>query len=140
MTEFLQTLILVGVGTVVTVPAVDDTINIVSQPNPSVEVSFTTAPQGATFTFTAGTTVYTTTSKYTAPNTAITFTPSVILPLAPTNLHVVEYYWDFGDGVTGYGSPVTHTYTLSGTSPQAVLRVTDNYGREWFCRKQMYIS
>jgi PKD repeat protein len=55
-------------------------------------------------------------------------------------LAVTEYFWDFGDGVKGYGNPITHTYKLSGISPQAVLRVTDNYGRRWFCRQQIYLT
>lgn len=140
MSEFLQTLGLAGNGTVLAVPVVDDTINAIRVPDPDVAVSFVTSPVGATYTYTAGTVTFVTTEKYTAVNTSITFTATVTLPSTPPSLAVVEYYWDFGDGTFGYGNGATHTYTIANQNCQAVLRVTDNYGRHWFCRKQIYLT
>jgi formylglycine-generating enzyme required for sulfatase activity len=42
--------------------------------------------------------------------------------------HIIALYaWDFGDGTTGSGVNVTHTYRMVG-SYQVTLTVTDNYG------------
>lgn len=41
---------------------------------------------------------------------------------------ITSYHWDFGDGSTGSGSSVSHTYWSSGTYT-ARLTVTDNSGR-----------
>ena len=40
---------------------------------------------------------------------------------------VTSYQWDFGDGSTGTGKTVTHTYSASGTYT-VKLNVTDNNG------------
>lgn len=40
---------------------------------------------------------------------------------------IVSYAWDFGDGATGTGQTVTHTYTRAGIF-NATLRVTDSTG------------
>jgi glucose/arabinose dehydrogenase/PKD repeat protein len=40
---------------------------------------------------------------------------------------VLEYLWDFGDGTTGNGATLTHTYTLEGPRT-ARLRVRDSQG------------
>jgi PKD repeat protein len=39
-----------------------------------------------------------------------------------------QYNWDFGDGTTGVGNPVNHTYQDPGTY-EAVLEVTDGVGQ-----------
>ena len=44
---------------------------------------------------------------------------------------VSAYFWDFGDGTTGTGAIVQHTYTLPGTF-RASLVVTDNSGEQSF--------
>ncbi|MCG2825749.1 MAG: PKD domain-containing protein [Thermoplasmatales archaeon] len=45
---------------------------------------------------------------------------------------IVSYEWDFGDGATGSGATVTHTYSLASGEDvhdyTATLTVTDNYG------------
>jgi hypothetical protein len=46
----------------------------------------------------------------------LTFTATVTPGLTTPN--IVEYYWDFGDGVEKTGNPVTHTYTTS--SPETI--------------------
>ena len=38
---------------------------------------------------------------------------------------ITAYHWDFGDGSSGSGSVVSHTYTTAGTHP-VTLTVTDN--------------
>ncbi|UCF08538.1 MAG: right-handed parallel beta-helix repeat-containing protein [Thermoplasmata archaeon] len=43
------------------------------------------------------------------------------------NVGIVNWTWDFGDGVIGYGKTANHTYTSSGTYV-AVLNVTDGAG------------
>jgi PKD repeat protein len=46
----------------------------------------------------------------------------------PTGATAVTYEWKFGDGKTGRGESVTHTYTRAGTY-QVTLTVTDSAGR-----------
>ncbi len=41
---------------------------------------------------------------------------------------IASYAWTFGDGTTGTGATVNHTYAAAGTK-SLVLKVTDNYGR-----------
>jgi PKD repeat protein len=43
------------------------------------------------------------------------------------NSRIVSYAWNFGDGITGSGATVTHTYTTGGTF-LARLTVTDDTG------------
>jgi hypothetical protein len=67
------------------------------------------------------------------PGTAeITFTAAVRVPEGD---FIIAYEWDFGDGFTGFGQSVNHSYTTSSPSTRAVLCVTDNHGRR-FCRGQ----
>lgn len=40
---------------------------------------------------------------------------------------LVSYSWNFGDGTTGSGSTISHTYSVVGTY-QVSLTVTDNQG------------
>lgn len=41
----------------------------------------------------------------------------------------IKYYWDFGDGTTGTGREISHTYNLQGDYT-VTLKVIDGYGRE----------
>lgn len=137
-------------------PDASTTINTPRLAEGTPDVSFTTTPQGAPFDYTAGTTVYTTTATFTAINTLITFTPTIVLPAGLTAL---ECRWDFGDGEIAYGTPPLMTSTSLLTSPtlltsgnfdvihtyriaqqcQAVMRVTTSDGRRWYARRAMYL-
>ena len=52
---------------------------------------------------------------------------------------IVTFEWDFGDGTSGTGENVTHTYTAAGTF-SVVLRVTDNDGETATNTKTIYVS
>lgn len=58
-------------------------------------------------------------------NTEVRLTGSVS-PSVP----VVEYFWDFGDGSTGYGPEITHTYITASPQTQIVLTATLVDGRK----------
>ncbi|HRY60018.1 MAG TPA: lamin tail domain-containing protein [Patescibacteria group bacterium] len=45
---------------------------------------------------------------------------------------IASYEWNFGDGLTGYGSQVSHTYSTAG-SYQVTLTVRDNNGATSTC-------
>lgn len=67
-------------------------------------------------------------AAYTTPNnTLLTFTATASIPAGIT---VVEYKWNFGDGTIGYGSTVSHTYSISSPQTMATLTTTDNLGRQ----------
>jgi len=53
---------------------------------------------------------------------------SAILSHDPDGI-IKTYEWDFGDGTSGTGQAVSHTYTTAGTAT-VVLRVTDNAGAQ----------
>lgn len=118
-----------------------DNINTpVSTPS-SVEVSFAWTPSG-TYTYAAPNGII-----ITAPNAEagvpLTFTAATTIDNQGVDisgpLTIIEYRWDFGDGVIGYGTPVTHVYQMANFGAQTVLRVTDSQGRRWYCRAQMYL-
>ncbi|MFC2083201.1 PKD domain-containing protein [Candidatus Bipolaricaulota bacterium] len=52
---------------------------------------------------------------------------------------IEKFEWDFGDGTSGSGENVTHTYTAGGTFT-AVLRVTDDDGETATNNKTIYVS
>lgn len=100
----------------------------------NVDVSFTTSPLGATLTYAAGSSTYVTNANYTSAATAITFTPKVFI----SDADPIEYEWDFGDGIKGWGTSPTHQYKNE-MQCQAVLCVTDSLGRKHYARRAMYI-
>ena len=52
---------------------------------------------------------------------------------------IVEYDWDFGDGTSGSGETVSHTFGEAGTFT-VVLRVTDDRGDSATNNKTIYVS
>ena len=52
---------------------------------------------------------------------------------------IVTFEWDFGDGTSGSGENVTHTYTEAGTYT-VVLRVTDDDDESATNTKTLYVS
>lgn len=52
---------------------------------------------------------------------------------------IIQYEWDFGDGSSGSGENVTHTFTTAGTFT-VVLRVTDDDGETGTNSKAIYVS
>ena len=52
---------------------------------------------------------------------------------------ITSYAWNFGDGTTGTGQLVTHTYTTSGTK-SATLTVTDNGGAQGVRTKSIAVG
>lgn len=107
-----------------------------------VELSFTWTPAG-TFTYTAPAGLVLS-APSASHNTLLTFTAATTIDSQGNDLTgpltIIEYRWDFGDGVYGYGNGATHTYTLQNIQAATKLRVTDSQGRYWFTRQQMYLS
>ncbi|MBE3088741.1 MAG: PKD domain-containing protein, partial [Actinobacteria bacterium] len=52
---------------------------------------------------------------------------------------IVSYSWDFGDGSTGSGVTVTHTYSAPGNY-KATLIVTDDGDMQDTCNKEVVIK
>lgn len=52
---------------------------------------------------------------------------------------IIQWEWDFGDGTSGSGENVTHTYTEAGTFT-VVLRVTDDDGESGTTNKKIYVN
>lgn len=72
------------------------------------------------------------------PTAAFTFSPAAPAPgqniffnasetRAAAGRAIVEYFWDFGDGTTAFGSAVSHTYAAEGDYV-VILKVTDDAG------------
>lgn len=118
------------------------TINTPAIITPSVEVAFTWTPAGS-YTYTAPNGVVITAPSATH-GTALTFTATAAIDNQGYDftgpLTIVEYRWDFGDGVYGYGADAVHTYAMANFQTQTALRLTDSLGRYWYSRAQMYLT
>jgi hypothetical protein len=57
--------------------------------------------------------------------------------IAPPGISILEYLWDFGDGYTGYGPIVTHTYEVPDPTTAISLTVIDSLGREFSTSKAL---
>ena len=57
--------------------------------------------------------------------------------IAPPGVSILEYFWDFGDGHTGYGPVVTHTYQIPDPNTAISLTVIDSLGREFSTSKAL---
>jgi PKD domain len=56
---------------------------------------------------------------------------------APPGITILEYFWDFGDGFTGHGPIVTHTYEVPDPTTSISLTVLDSLGREFSTSKAL---
>lgn len=74
-------------------------------------------------------------AKKAAIDTAITFTAAT-RPGAP----IASYEWNFGDGTTGHGPVVTHTFTVANAQLRVSLCIIDLSGRRRCVGHQMNLS
>jgi|SRR5208282_920463 len=49
--------------------------------------------------------------------------------ITPAGVTILEYIWNFGDGIVGYGPIVTHTYTVNDPNTTISLVVVDSLRR-----------
>ena len=57
--------------------------------------------------------------------------------ITPPGVSILEYFWDFGDGHTGHGPIVTHTYDIPDPNTTISLTVLDSLGREFSTSKAL---
>jgi hypothetical protein len=57
--------------------------------------------------------------------------------IPPPGISILEYFWDFGDGYTGHGPIVTHTYEVPDPNTAISLTVLDSLGREFSTSKAL---
>ena len=57
--------------------------------------------------------------------------------IPPPGVTILQYFWDFGDGFTGFGPTVTHTYEVPDPSTSISLTVVDSLGREFSTSKPL---
>lgn len=101
-------------------------------------LTFAFTPTLPNFSWTIAGTVYTSNQPKAAVNTALTFTATAVAPWG-SGRRFVKYEWDFGDGVKGYGSSVTHTYSMPNPLTRARCCVTDNFGVKICVGQQLYL-
>jgi len=70
------------------------------------------------------------------PNTSVTFDASLSLD---ADGKITQYRWDFGDGITGQGKKVTHSYKTEGLFKPS-LTVVDNDGQKKTVTKTIFVS
>ena len=74
----------------------------------------------------------------TATNQLLTFTATVTG--LDSGVSIIEYFWRWGDGTIGYGSPATHTYKASTAQTRVQLTVTDSIGRRFTRARQLLLT
>lgn len=57
--------------------------------------------------------------------------------IPPPEVTILEYFWDFGDGHTGHGPIVTHTYEVPDPTTSISLTILDSLGREFSTSKAL---
>lgn len=64
------------------------------------------------------------------------------LPGVQAVVPIINYAWNFGNGLTGFGSTATTKYTYGAPPPsaQATLTVTDSLGRQYSTAKRLNIQ
>lgn len=97
---------------------------------PSVAFSITPQPVSV-YSYTLGGTTFpyssTPPSYQFSTNTTLTFTSNINFPYGVT---ILEYLWNFGDGIEAYGATVDHVYAAASPETRVTLCVTDNYRRK----------
>lgn len=137
MTEFVRSISFTSKGALVAVPRrrlITERPNVPKELEVGLNTNYETDPYVYTV---GGTPYYPTDAWLTPPNQPVTFTANVV---EPVGVNATEYYWTFGDGFDAYGPIVSHTYLVPTPHTQVVLRVTDNLGRTYYVRRQMYFS
>lgn len=105
---------------------------------PQAELFFVTSPTGTLVEVPIGEAIVIFTDTYHSPlDSPVTF--QAFVDFHDSARIAIEHLWDFGDGVLGWGSTVVHTYTTSIPFVQASLRVTDDLGRRYYARQQIYL-
>lgn len=107
----------------------NETINSIPLTPPIHEVEFDVTPHGALVTTTNSFGSYSwndvePTMYHHLINTLLTFTAST-----RASADIAEWYWDFGDGTSGTGATVTHTYTTLNRGLMVHLRATATNGQ-----------
>lgn len=65
-------------------------------------------------------------ANITPTNTLITFVATAVVP---AGFPIIEYKWNFGDEMIGYGATASHTYVVANPTTQVSLTVTDSLRR-----------
>ena len=102
----------------------------------TINVSTTLPPTAANFVFAPAAPSINQDVVFTASSTPIPGGPGLPVPGGPAG---ATYTWDFGDGTTGTGSPITHRYTQGGTFA-VTLRVTSEAGLTATSARQITVS
>lgn len=114
----------------------EDNINVLPQAQAQPEISIGVAPEGDAVAYTVNGTTYTSDYKKVATQTEITLTATYTLPDAEP----LEFEWFFGDGIKGYGNPVTHTWIVANKNAKLALRITDSKRRVHTTSRQLYLE
>lgn len=107
-----------------------DWINRLPVPRPTPEINFSWSPLENSLTYVFGGEIFTTLAPQTRTGIPITFTAWTRFP----DFHrwwAVWFFWDFGDGTSGWGPVVSHTYSVANPYAEATLAVGDNYQQVW---------
>lgn len=123
------------------IPPTGPTINTPVLPKSSHYINLTVTPAGGAI----GTTVDGNTyswpgNTHYAINTVLTFTATVVNN--PTTGAIVEYYWDFGDGIeaTTTTNTITHTYRYPSPSTIAHVRTRDANGEQGWASQNLMLQ
>lgn len=108
------------------------TIQAPARPRPVPEVNFDWGPKSVPMTITVGGNTYPYPGQpiinWTAVNQEVIFTADV---RTPDDGFITTYEWDFGDGTTGFGNPIAHTFLTASPAARVILTVTDNFRRRF---------
>jgi hypothetical protein len=151
MTTYSSSATLSGTGTLTGSPGAVDWINkpVAKKADPFIDFTWSPVLGAIAFVFNTIPSVYVPAAKpdgtysthstyyYTPVSTPLTFTAQATFW---DDREPVEYQWDFGDGTKGWGNPVSHTYNAESLFTRASLFVWDQFGREYFAIRQVYVK